>query len=223
MDHSIFHRLSIMEPPSPAKAQLGQHSRWDLIWRGILVASVFSLGVTAPLAVVQGWLEPEPPMPGLGKPAPQIDLIQLSSDDSFASANLPMKGNVTLLHFWGTWCGACRIEYPELAKATHHLAQDPRFRFVPVTCDPGAGETFEGLWKKTQGYFQSQSIVSAAYVDPRGITRRSAAQRIERNQLYYPASILIGPDGRIVGSWEGYTETSVPQISEKAEMLLSSL
>lgn len=212
-----------MEPPSPAKAKFGNHRRRGMLWRGVLITTVFFLGVAAPIVIMQAWMQQDAPKLGIGKPAPRIDLINLSSENALADANLSLEGKVTLLHFWGTWCGACRMEYPELAEATQTLAKNPRFTFVPVTCDYGAGETFEGLWQNTNSYFQSQKIVSAAYADPRGITRQSVAQRIERNQLWYPSSILIGPDGTIVGFWEGYSAGSVPEITKKVQSLLSSL
>jgi thiol-disulfide isomerase/thioredoxin len=158
--------------------------------------------------------------PSLGKPAPQFDLVTLS-DNSSLLAYQWQPGRVTLLHFWGTWCGPCKLEYPELSKMAGRLSGDEPFDFVPVSCEYGLGETFEGLWEKTRDYLQSNRIDSVAYADPRGVTRRSAAERLERDSLFYPTSILIDHRGKIAGVWEGYTPVSVEQIELVSDRLIA--
>jgi thiol-disulfide isomerase/thioredoxin len=160
--------------------------------------------------------------PAVGKPAPQIDLIQLPGSEQVVAADVTLSGKVTLLHFWGTWCGPCRMEYPELAKATEALTQETGFHFIPVSCEGSSGETFEGLWEKTQQFFQRERIDSVAFADPRGITRQSMAQRLQQDSMYYPTSVLIGPDGKIAGVWEGYSETGVSEITAMTRSLLAS-
>lgn len=158
--------------------------------------------------------------PSIGKPAPQFELVILSADLSLPSYQW-QPGRVTLLHFWGTWCGPCKLEYPELSEMAGHLSVDEqRFDFVPVTCEYG-GETFEGLWSKTHDYLQSNRIDSAAYADPRGVTRRSAAERLQRDSLFYPTSMLIDHQGKIAGVWEGYTPDAVDQIKTLTDRLIA--
>jgi thiol-disulfide isomerase/thioredoxin len=157
----------------------------------------------------------------IGEPAPQFDLVSLTPDLSMSPYSW-RPGRVTLLHFWGTWCGPCKLEYPELSEMAGRLgAEEPRFEFVPVSCEYSSGETFEGLSTKTQDYLQSNHIDSIAYADPRGVTRRSAAERLQRNSLFYPTSMLIDHQGRIAGVWEGYTPDSVDQIKLLAERLIA--
>ena len=113
------------------------------------------------------------------------------------------------------------MEYPHLAEATESLANNPGFQFVPVSCEGSSRETFEGLWEKTNDYFQSENIHSVAFADPRGVTRQSLAQRLEQSNLYFPTSVLIGPDGKIAGVWEGYSESGVAEIAKMSEALLA--
>lgn len=40
------------------------------------------------------------------------------------------KGKVTVLHFWGSWCGPCRKEMPELQQLAGRLADRPDVAFV---------------------------------------------------------------------------------------------
>ncbi|MGB7325142.1 MAG: TlpA disulfide reductase family protein [Rubripirellula sp.] len=159
----------------------------------------------------------------VGKPSPQIDLVALDSGKAIDMDEAAPDGSVRLLHFWGTWCGPCRMEYPHLAETAVALSADPNFRFLPVSCESGAGETMGGLAEKTNQYFARESITSPKLADPRGITRQSAAERLEQPSLYYPTSMLIGPDGTIVGVWEGYTPEAVDQIAEASKKLLSEI
>lgn len=44
------------------------------------------------------------------------------------------RGKVVVLHFWGSWCGPCRHELPDLERLATQLAgeRDIRFVFLPV-------------------------------------------------------------------------------------------
>lgn len=47
----------------------------------------------------------------IGQPAPALTGIQLDGKSFDLSA---LKGKVVIVHFWATWCPACREEMPEL-------------------------------------------------------------------------------------------------------------
>ena len=96
-----------------------------------------------------------------------------------------------------------------------------RFRFLAVSCEGGA-ETFAGLWEKTDGYFRSAGIDNPVFADPRGITRRSVAERLKEPALGLPTSVLIDRDGKIAGVWQGYTPHTVSDIEASIRELLVS-
>lgn len=57
----------------------------------------------------------------IGKPAPSFNLHNLyKGKAAFASADL--KGHVTLLNFFASWCVDCRIEHPFLSQLKGHGA-----------------------------------------------------------------------------------------------------
>ncbi len=154
----------------------------------------------------------------VGKPAPDVDLVRLD-DDLDLPAVAPPDDQVVLLHFWGTWCPPCQQEYPHLVKMASRYADSEAFRFLPVTCE-GQPDTFDNLWAETAGYFRRSGIESPAFADPRGLTRRSTAERLDQPSLYYPTSVLIDRQGNIAGVWEGYRPGTVEEIETRLQGLL---
>ena len=148
----------------------------------------------------------------IGKPAPQIDLVKLALNDKPDTLQSLPQNKVVLIHLWGTWCGPCRREYPELNKMVEAFRDRSDFIFLSISCESGPNETFYGLLKKTDAYFESINTNSDAYADAQGVTRQSVVERIERGSLFYPTSILVAKDGTIEGVWEGYAPASVDEI-----------
>ncbi len=57
------------------------------------------------------------PSPLIGKPAPEFNLPTLHSPDVNIHSE-DLKGKVSLLNVWASWCGACLTEHPVLIEAT---------------------------------------------------------------------------------------------------------
>lgn len=158
----------------------------------------------------------------VGKPAPEIDLVRLESNPSLERIQMLGSGDITLVHFWGTWCGPCKMEYPELDAMVQGLQNPTGFQFLSISCEGSRGETYEGLTEKTLTYLNAEGLDPTVYADPMGVTRRSAAQRMEISNLYYPTSILVGADGNIVDVWMGYTPESVHEMESQIQRLLAA-
>ncbi len=43
-----------------------------------------------------------------------------------------LRGRIVFLHFWGSWCPPCQVEFPELQQLYDSLKADPRIAFVLV-------------------------------------------------------------------------------------------
>lgn len=53
------------------------------------------------------------PSPLIGQPVPEFELPRLDdADQTFTHADL--KGRVSMVHVWATWCVTCRAEHPTL-------------------------------------------------------------------------------------------------------------
>lgn len=75
------------------------------------------LAVFAALLVLLGiglTLNPrEVPSPLIGKPAPGFQLPRLDDPSQIVSEQV-LRGKVSLLNVWASWCMACRQEHPQL-------------------------------------------------------------------------------------------------------------
>lgn len=181
------------------------------------------LGIVAVAAVIFAVRRgaQQSPSDAVGKPAPPIDVIPLTGD----APPIPFSGpaepaaeaasfdGITLLHFWGTWCPPCRMEYPELIEMVHAFSSEPDFRFISVSCEAGVGESsFEMLQQETEEYYESIGVDVPTYCDPAGRTRRATAAILDNPGLYYPSTLLIDRQGKIVQVWEGFTPSGVEQM-----------
>jgi len=110
------------------------------------------------------------PLPGLlkeGRPSPG-----LSSAD--------LRGQVTVVNVWASWCAPCREEHPALME----LAKDPSIRVVGINYkdNPENARRFLGALGNP---------FAAVGVDPKG---RAA---IDWGVYGVPETFIVGPDGAI--------------------------
>ena len=110
------------------------------------------------------------PLEGLvadGKPVPGF-----SNDD--------LKGRVTVVNVWASWCGPCRQEHPLLVD----LAKDPSIRVVGINQRDNPDNARRFLGALGNPY-------AAVGVDPNG--RAS----IDWGVYGLPETFIVGPDGTI--------------------------
>lgn len=210
-------------------AEIGQADESTIRWKGAAATPISFWWLLLPLSLLALGIYTQwgsesfehIQSPAIGKPAPRLDLVRLADTPSLDRLEHVPAGKVSLVHFWGTWCGPCMMEYPALNSMAKKHENRHEFQFVSVSCEGSQNETFRGLMQETLHYFDSQEIQSFAFADPRGITRRSAAERLEQNALYYPTSLVIDSDGKIAGVWQGYTPEAVHQMDDLISELLS--
>ena len=63
--------------------------------------------------------------------------------DGSRLSDTDLRGTVTVLNVWGSWCGPCRAEAPELVKAVDRLDQDAQFYGINVRDSLDAAREFE--------------------------------------------------------------------------------
>lgn len=98
------------------------------------------------------------------------------------------KGNYVLVDFWASWCGPCRKEMPNLKKVYDRF-HSKGFEIVGVSLDNNKKSWTDAVENMQMTWPQLSDLKA---------WKNSAAQ------LYYiksiPATLLIGPDGKIVAS-----------------------
>jgi cytochrome c biogenesis protein CcmG/thiol:disulfide interchange protein DsbE len=88
-----------------------------------------------------------PPSPLIGTPIPQFALPLLDAPQrSFDSKQ--MLGAPYLINVWGTWCGACKYEHPEVLR----LARSNRVRIVGYNWQDDPALALEWLRKHGNPY-----------------------------------------------------------------------
>lgn len=121
----------------------------------------------------------------IGRPVPAFSLPALPGLQA-AGAPIPglstedLKGRVTIVNVWASWCGPCREEHPALME----LAKDPAFRVVGINYKDQS-ENARRFLGALGNPFQ------AVGVDANG---RAA---IDWGVYGVPETFVIGPDGTI--------------------------
>lgn len=113
------------------------------------------------------------------------------------------KGKYVLIDFWASWCGPCRHSMPEVKKL-YDAYKDKGFDIVGVSLDED-----KAAWK---GAIKKLELPWHHLSDLKG-WKGEAAQTYGINAI--PATLLIGPDGKIVAS-----EISAEQVAEKLKDIL---
>lgn len=106
------------------------------------------------------------------------------------NVNLPqMKGKLVYLDFWATWCAPCVAEMPFL-KSLYGKYKDAGFEIIGISCDMESQRARLREFLEVNGYDWPQ------HFDGRGRSNRYSKLFDVKK---WPATILIGQDGRIIG------------------------
>ncbi len=100
-----------------------------------------------------------------------------------------LKGKVVLIDFWATWCGPCRAELPNVI-ATYGKFHNKGFEIIGVSLDSDR-EKLDAFLKQQNGMTWPQ------FFDGQGWSNELA---VKYGVESIPFTVLIGPDGKIIGT-----------------------
>jgi thiol-disulfide isomerase/thioredoxin len=157
-----------------------------------------------------------PNHPAAGQPVVLQDLEPLSGvDKPFTLTDL--RGKVTLVNLWGTWCGPCEEEFPYLVAIYESFKNQPDFQYVSISY-PGEPQRLSELREATKEFLVRQRAGHATYYDPVGQTA-GALETIGVQQAF-PTTLVIDGQGILRGVWQGYNRASMPEIEQLVAELL---
>jgi len=84
-------------------------------WRGYAIALVIFAAIGALLAYGLGLDPRRIPSPLIGKPVPHFALPPVK-DRTLGLSSSDLKGDVSLVNVFASWCTACLIEHPQLMR-----------------------------------------------------------------------------------------------------------
>ncbi|MBI3189381.1 MAG: TlpA family protein disulfide reductase [Ignavibacteriales bacterium] len=131
----------------------------------------------------------------------EIDNVQLREgivpNFSFTDANGQttnfdsFKGKVTLVNFWATWCGPCKVELPDLIALSKEYS-DRNVRFIGISTDRGS-DVVEDV---------------RTFVQKSGITYQIVISNDDIESAYgnihaIPTTFIVDENGKIVESFVG--------------------
>lgn len=117
----------------------------------------------------------------IGKQAPKLDMTALEGSNTPALNDAAMKGKLTLVNVWASWCVPCRQEAPELIALSH----DPRIQLVGINYKDKNANALSFLEEFGNPF-------KAIGVDPNG----KAA--IDWGVYGVPESYLVDENGKII-------------------------
>ncbi|HEX5444840.1 MAG TPA: TlpA disulfide reductase family protein [Pirellulales bacterium] len=184
-----------------------------------------TLAVLAAAVVVYVSLvtRPSPGPAGVKNPAVGLKLIDLhltaltgnSQDVSLDD----LRGHVTLLNFWGTWCPPCVREFPEIVELHEKFAAAEDFRLYAVSCGQG-DENLAQLRAETEDFLQSRATSMPTYADPNSETQRALVHLLSATDMFYPTTLVLDRSGTIRGFWQGYHPAAVREMRQLVAQLL---
>ena len=128
--------------------------------------------------------------PGERKPAPVASGTELGSDRMVSTAHY--AGKVVVLNVWGSWCAPCRVEAPELQRASLERAEQAQFIGINSRDpDPAPAEAF----------VRAFSITYPSIYDADGKVLLNFYGNLPLST--FPSTLIIDRDGRIAARISG--------------------
>ncbi|HUE70525.1 MAG TPA: TlpA disulfide reductase family protein [Pirellulaceae bacterium] len=143
--------------------------------------------------------------PAVGRQVTFVSLKPLTGKADDVSLE-DLQGKVTLINYWGPWCGPCRIEFPHLYELRQSFRQQAAAQVISVSCsrNEGAEDNSPEDVRATQEFLREQNADMPTYYDPFYKSRRQLVETAGLEAFSYPTTVILDGSGTIRGLWQGY-------------------
>ncbi len=128
--------------------------------------------------------------------------LAVTDPDGTPTTLSDQRGRVVFLHFWGSWCPPCQVEFPELQRLYDSLKADERIAFVLVQAREDIARSWQ--WADRRGITIPLHDSGARSPADRAF-RLADGNRIEDRFLapLFPATYVLDRHGIVVFSHFG--------------------
>lgn len=140
--------------------------------------------------------------PAVGSRLQTLRLAPLTGS-GHVTTEADLAGKVTLVSFWGPWCGPCVMEFPHLAEIERHFREEADFQFVSIASNPNPLDQ-TGLLESTQEFMQARRADFPTYRDLGGATTAAVQRTAQLENFAFPTTLLLDRQGVIRGLWTGF-------------------
>jgi thiol-disulfide isomerase/thioredoxin len=205
------------EPPDvqptsgPAPSQAGS---------GLLAWLTLAMAATLFLAYVI-WRRPPAERMGIDYPAVGQQLlffeVEPLTGDGKPLRLEDLRGRVTLINIWGTWCPPCAEEFPYLVAIHNKWVHRLDYQYVSISYDD---KPLAELTVATAEFLAKMQANHPTYHDPGAKTLQGL--HVIGIEDSFPTTLVLDKTGTIRGVWLGYSRQSIGQIQRLLNELLKS-
>lgn len=198
------------ELPPPAKGS----SPW-LLWFAALLLGGFFLWRA--FFATSNLSDRGPGNPAVGKQLTVLELQPLTGDPG-PIASAALQGKVTLINYWGPWCGYCVVEFPHLVEIERHFRNNADFQFLSVSASGQMGDDTD-MAPSTAQFLQSHQADFPTFRDANAVSRNELITQARLEGFGYPTTVILDRQGIIRGLWVGFRkgdELVMQQVIEDA-------
>lgn len=134
------------------------------------------------------------------EPMAAFDLPLLSGG---RMASRDAEGKILVINMWGTWCGPCTIEMPDIQEVARKYADDPSVEVF--TIDNDTSPELVRRFMDDKGY-DFRVLLDDGYLQRSGV-------------VAYPTTWFVGSDGRIAFLKRGWSDDLVEEFSWRIDAL----